>query len=43
MLIVPLQLPWLDAAETKVTPAASASVTTTSVAVSGPVFVTVMA
>ena len=38
---VPLQVPWLGIAETKVAPAGSVSVTTTPVAVSGPLLVTV--
>ena len=38
---VPVQLPWLAAAETKLTPAGSWSVKVTPVAAAGPPFVTV--
>jgi len=39
---VPLHVPWLGVAETKLTPPGSVSVTDTSVAALGPLFVTVM-
>src|SRR5438128_116053 len=41
-LLVPLQLPWDADAETKLTPIGSVSVTTTPVAVFGPLLVTVI-
>ena len=41
-VLVPLQLPWLVEEETKVTPPGNVSVTTTPVAASGPLFVTMI-
>jgi hypothetical protein len=41
-VLVPLHVPWLGVTETKLTPLGSGSVTDTSVAPPGPLFVTVM-
>src|ERR1700682_2788020 len=41
-VVVPLQLPWVGVAETKVTPAGRMSVTATLVADPGPAFATTM-
>ena len=41
-VLVPLQVPWLGVAETKLTPGGKVSVITTPVAASGPLFMTVM-
>jgi len=41
-VLVPLHVPWLGVTETKLTPIGSVSVTDTSVAPPGPLFVTVM-
>ena len=42
IVVVPLQLPWLEATETNVTLAGSVSVTVTPVAVNGPLLVTLI-
>jgi hypothetical protein len=41
-VVVPVQVPWLGVADTKVRPAGSTSVTVTPVEFDGPPFVTVM-
>jgi hypothetical protein len=40
MVLVPLQFPWVEEAETNVTPAGKVSVTVTPVAGCGPMFLT---